>query len=191
MAAVMKDESVGTQLCLSCGLCCNGVLFKDVRLQPGDDRPRLESLGIPVRGRVPTPSAATGKPGKPQSPGGRFPQPCAALQTDRRCAIYPQRPVRCARFECLLFKDVMAGRMTLAAGLKIIREAQRRAERVRRLLRQLGETNETAALSTRFRAVRRKMEGHPPRTEAEAECYADLTLAVHDLNLLLNGAFYC
>src|SRR5438132_2396309 len=39
---------VAEDLCLECGLCCNGVIFADVRLQPGDDPKRLKALGLAV-----------------------------------------------------------------------------------------------------------------------------------------------
>ena len=32
-------------LCLECGLCCNGVLFADVRLQDGDKAEKLRGWG--------------------------------------------------------------------------------------------------------------------------------------------------
>ena len=37
------------QLCPNCGLCCNGVLFADVELQPGDDAGRLAALGMALK----------------------------------------------------------------------------------------------------------------------------------------------
>src|SRR6478736_2163147 len=60
------------KLCLSCGLCCNGVLFADVKLQPEDRAKILLKLGIPVR-----------------SAGARekFEQPCVALSSCT-CKIY-------------------------------------------------------------------------------------------------------
>ena len=42
------DNLTATQLCLACGLCCNGALFKDVKLQSGDDPEQLASLGLPL-----------------------------------------------------------------------------------------------------------------------------------------------
>jgi hypothetical protein len=32
------------QLCLTCGLCCNGVIFANVGLRPGDDAARPQPL---------------------------------------------------------------------------------------------------------------------------------------------------
>jgi len=176
---ITAPDSVAQQLCLACGLCCNGVLFKDVELQPGDDASRLSSLGLPVR----NPQSAI------RNPQSKFPQPCAALCGDNRCRIYAERPARCRQFECALFKSVAAGQTPVAVALRTIRIAWQRAERVRTLLRALGDTDEQVALSLRFKRLRRRMESAPP-DESTAESYADLTLAVQDLNLLLAQSFY-
>jgi Fe-S-cluster containining protein len=171
--------SVAQQLCLSCGLCCNGVLFKDVELQPGDDADQLAALGLPV---------SNPKPGI-RNPKSKFPQPCAALCADNRCHIYKERPVRCRQFDCALLKSVATGDTTVPAALRTIRLAGQRAEKVRRLLRALGDANEQVALSLRFKRLRRRIESAPP-DDAVAETYADLTLAVQDLNHLLARSFY-
>ena len=58
----------GEQLCRACGLCCDGTLFKDVELQPGDDAGRLQAAGLKLE-------TLRTKP--------RFAQPCAALMRPR------------------------------------------------------------------------------------------------------------
>jgi Fe-S-cluster containining protein len=155
------------------------VLFKDVELQPGDDASRLKSLGLPLRNLK----------SEIRNSKWKFPQPCAALCADNRCRIYADRPARCRQFECALFKSVAAGQTTVAAALRTIRIARRRAERVRTLLRALGDTNEQVALGLRFKRLRRRIESAPP-DDAMAETYADLTLAAQDLNVLLAQSFY-
>ncbi|HXI51382.1 MAG TPA: YkgJ family cysteine cluster protein [Candidatus Saccharimonadales bacterium] len=164
---------VTARLCLTCGLCCDGTLFKDVELQPGDAPADLEARGLPLR-RV------HGKT--------KFPQPCAALN-GCRCEIYRARPSHCRQFECLLFQSVSQGRTAIEDALRIIRDARGRAARVRRLLRELGDEAEQVALSVRFRRLRRRFEqglGEPDQVER----FGELTLAVHELNLALSGAFY-
>jgi hypothetical protein len=160
-------------LCLTCGLCCNGVLFKDVVLQPADARSKLAKLGLPLR-----------RGGRQD----RFPQPCAALE-GCSCRIYTERPARCQQFECLLFQSVAQGQTTLPAALRRVRQAQQKAERVRRLLRALGDVDETVALSIRFRRMRVRFEKGLASAE-DIDRFGELTLATHDLNLLLSEAFY-
>jgi uncharacterized protein len=161
------------QLCLTCGICCNGVLFRDVELQPGDDPAHLKSLGIPLKLRR----------------GARvFNQPCASLE-GCACRIYADRPQHCRDFECALLKSVQNGHTEIGAARRIIRKALERADVVRRLLRQLGDTEETLAFSARFRRMSRRLEAGGFDDES-AELFSRLTLAVHDLNMLLRDAFY-
>lgn len=168
------------QLCLQCGLCCDGALFRDVELQPGDDADELRSLGLPVRAG--------------SSGGGKFPQPCAALCADLRCRVYADRPTRCREFECALFKSVAAGGTDPAAALKVVQQTRQQAERVRRLLRELGETSELVSLSRRFQKVKREFDaGRVPAAldrETAYDLFAQLSLAVHGLDRRLRTKFY-
>ena len=162
------------RLCLACGLCCNGVLFRDVELQPGDDAVKLEALGVPLetlRCKM------------------RFPQPCSALCADNRCRIYADRPARCRDFECALLKAVSAETLEMGAALLTIQHTRKRADKVKTLLRELGDTDEQVALSLRFQRLTRRLEAHLP-DEASANVFSQLTLAVHDLNVVLRDAFY-
>ncbi|HLP76962.1 MAG TPA: YkgJ family cysteine cluster protein [Candidatus Paceibacterota bacterium] len=169
------DSTDANQLCLECGLCCNGVIFADGQLQPVDDVEHLRSLGLALK--RPTKSGEV-----------KFRQPCAAFD-GCRCRIYADRPRYCREFECLLFKRVAEGEGELAAGLKTIRAARRRVDKVKRLLRRLGDADEKAALSVRFRRMQRRFERGIPDAES-ADHYGQLTLAVHDLHLLLGESFY-
>lgn len=167
----------GEQLCRACGLCCDGTLFDLVKLEPGDDAAKLKALGLPVslsRGRTPV---------------ARFPQPCSALCEDRTCRLYADRPWQCRAFECQLFKDAKAGRSTFAAALPLVKHARRRADNVRRLLRELGDTDEHRAVGERFHRTAERMEAGGADEAAKAR-FADLSLAVHRLKLLLHDRFY-
>jgi uncharacterized protein len=182
--------SLPEQLCLACGLCCNGVLFKDVELQPGDDAEQLKSLGLPIReARRAGRKSGCSLHSKPPTRSSKFPQPCAALCDDNRCRIYTERPARCREFECALFKSVAAGETELAAALKTIRATRQRADQVYRLLRALGDTDEHLALSLRFKRTRRRLETGG-FDDAAADTFGELTLAVHALNVLLSSRFY-
>lgn len=89
----------------------------------------------------------------------------------------------------MLLKSTMAGHTSFEAALQIIQAAKARAETVIQLLRRLGETDEMVPLATRFRRIKKKLE-NGPLDEDSAEIYGTLTLAVHDLNLMLSEAFY-
>lgn len=187
---MIPSGSLPERLCLACGLCCNGVLFKDVELQPGDDAEYLRLLGLPIREprRIQSESGHALR-SKPDLRIPKFPQPCAALCAGNRCRIYAERPARCREFECALFKSVAAGETELAAALKTIRAARQRADQVRRLLCALGDTDEHLALSLRFKRTRRRLEAGG-FDDASADTFGELTLEVHALNVLLSSRFY-
>src|SRR5947209_8425884 len=95
-------------LCLECGLCCNGTIFADVRLNQADQPELLRREGLRIN---------AGPGGRP-----RLVQPCAALE-GKRCRIYELRPGCCRQFECLLLKSVKAGRTDFDEAQKIISTA--------------------------------------------------------------------
>ena len=83
----------------------------------------------------------------------------------------------------------MAGRTTFAEAVEIIRKAQERVDLVEHLLIDLGESENRTALAARFRRAAKRLE-KAGFDETTAEQYGRLTLAVHELNLLLSEAFY-
>jgi Fe-S-cluster containining protein len=165
------------QLCRACGLCCDGTLFDLVKLEAGDNAGELKALGLPV-------SISRGK-----APVARFPQPCSALCADRTCRVYAQRPWQCRTFECKLLKDVQAARTEPAAALVLVRQARRMADKVRRLLRELGDHDEQRALGERFHRTSERIESGQADAAAQAK-FADLSLAVHRLKLVSYTHFY-
>ena len=153
-----------SQLCPKCGLCCNGVLFADVELRKGDDAQQLAELGLSLE-----------KKGRLRA----FAQPCACFD-GKLCRVYADRPVRCRTFECGLLKRVAAGGMDAKAALGKIVKTQGLAEKVRRLLRQLGQKDEQLALTHRYKQT---MSAPIDLSAGEnaAELRGELMLAVNDL----------
>ena len=159
------------KLCLSCTLCCNGGLFADLRLSAAD-RARLARKSIALK----------------LTRAGKLPQPCQAL-CGPRCTIYNSRPGYCRRFECLLLKQVNAGAEDAETALGIIRTARRRLARVERLLRALGDQDNSVAVSLRFRRLSRVFATKSPDAP-KAALFGELTLAIHGLNHYLAERFY-
>lgn len=152
-------------LCLQCGLCCNGVLFADVRPEPGDKSPLFADRS-------------------------RVNQPCPAFDSGTcACAIYTKRPTRCRKFECRQFLGVQTGHITTETALKRIRAAQRLAAKVEKLLTELGHNNPKLPLSRRFKRCQRAAETGG-FTRDQLDTLAELQLAVHELTLLLSQHFY-
>lgn len=172
------------QLCLHCGLCCDGTLFRDVELQPGDDADKLRALRLPL----------TRSRRREEADHLKFPQPCGALCSDLKCRVYADRPARCRQFECALFRAVAVGTAELPAALKTIRQTRQMAEKVRRLLRELGDAGESIALAKRFKRLKRKFDtGELPvglDAETAYDRFAELSLATHELDMRLRTKFH-
>lgn len=117
-------------LCEECGLCCNGVLFDQVRLQPGDGVKPLVALGLKIKKRR------------------FFPQPCRAL-CGTRCTIYLQRPVRCREFECYQFQQVAGGQLPAAQARQTIARTRALVDRVEQSLEGTAGGNRRKPLAQR------------------------------------------
>ena len=168
-----KNSNTGIdQLCPNCGLCCNGVLFADVELRVGDDAGRLAELGLSLT-----------KKGRQLA----FAQPCACFD-GKLCTIYTNRPKRCRTFECGLLKRVQADELDAAVALKTISKTKRQVEKVRGLLRQLGQNDERLAMTKRYAAAMSApidLSDH----ETDSERRGELMLAVDDLMRQLQRDF--
>jgi uncharacterized protein len=88
-----------------------------------------------------------------------------------------------------VLKEAKAGHITFAAAMRSVKKARRRADTVRRLLRQLGDTEGHRALGERFFRMQCRMEEETTDEKTRA-VFADLSLAVHQLKLLSHDKFY-
>ncbi len=84
------DQPTSSDLCLACGLCCDGSLFESAKLHPGEEE-LVRSLGLKI---MFVDNTTLG-----------FKQPCPAFNS--HCSVYEQRPQVCQKFRCkqLLRKD--------------------------------------------------------------------------------------
>jgi Fe-S-cluster containining protein len=162
-------SAVASRLCAVCGLCCNGVMFHTVKLQPSDSAPELAALGLKL---------------KRKQGHNYILQPCPAFQ-DSRCSIYAARPERCRLFECRQLKWVAAGETTEALALEKIREVQRRVAELDELLERAGGTNVKRPLSKRCE----KALAEPPSTPEAARLRGQITLGMQELKAILDEDF--
>ena len=173
-------------LCLRCGLCCNGVLFADVRPEPGDTSPLFNGNRFPSCPEIHAPFDEFAGCKK----AARVAQPCPAFNAGTcACAIYTERPARCRKFECRQLLGVRAGTVTVEKALSKIRAARELAGKVEKLLGELGYNNAQLPFSRRFQRCQRAAEnGKLP--ESQFDRLAELQLAVHQLISLLAREFY-
>lgn len=102
-----------SSLCVSCGLCCDGTLFRHVKIS-GDEREELVRLGIGV--------------GEKRG-GDVMWLPCGKLD-GKCCTIYGQRPQGCRAFVCALGKRVVAKELSVEEALVHVNEMQARLARL-------------------------------------------------------------
>ncbi|MCX6858207.1 MAG: YkgJ family cysteine cluster protein [Verrucomicrobia bacterium] len=133
----MLDAEAASRLCTACGMCCSGVLFEIVKLQPEDSIRDLEKLGMQINRKKTEPY---------------FKQPCRFLD-DCTCKIYEQRPTRCRRFSCFQLELLAAGEIDEAAALAKIQEARSKVASLKSELEKAGDFNTDTALTERVEQV--------------------------------------
>lgn len=174
MAELIPDsEDVATRLCLRCGLCCDGVLFGDVRVGLEDRPERLLKHGMPLQRTEEV---------------WHFDQPCVALECGA-CRIYEDRPSHCRQFECALLQETLRGRRTEEEAERAIDRARKLAQTVRDMLVERGDTNDGVALSRRYRDFIDGQAGGENTADFRRK-HGSLTVAVMSLNQVLKLSFY-
>jgi hypothetical protein len=88
-----------------------------------------------------------------------------------------------------LLKALNEQRINSRTALRIINKARGHARWALAALRQFGDTDEHLPLAQRFRRAGRRLEAIGLEPSA-AQVFGKLTLTMHDLNFLLNEAFY-
>jgi uncharacterized protein len=136
-AALMGTE---TNICVQCGMCCDGTLYSRVCLEPADDADQLRATRLVLVETAGTLS---------------FHQPCPELENSR-CGLYhgPARPVVCAKFRCTLLRAVHAGTIDEPRAQAIITDVLALRARVIPFLDSCGVSRDVA-LFPRLAAVLR------------------------------------
>jgi hypothetical protein len=96
----------GSDLCLRCGLCCDGTVFSDITIDD-DEEEFVRSLELQPR----------------RNADGRLvsPQPCSAF-VDGCCSLYERgRPATCETYTCGLLRGYTEGSASLEDALGVVR----------------------------------------------------------------------
>jgi len=137
MTTALPANEVAARLCAACGMCCNGVMFHGIRLQPSDSARELALLGLKAKRR---------------QAGLIVLQPCVAHRGNC-CAIYEGRPTRCREFVCRQLIAVARCEASEEEASAKIFEAHALTDRVLRLIREAGDDREHKSLATRCDSV--------------------------------------
>jgi uncharacterized protein len=150
-----SDEGPTQSLCLSCGLCCDGTLFSDVRLKPTDNIAALTAKGLQISVEA----------------GSRaLKQPCPAHKSCV-CTVYADRPSTCRAYQCVLLKRIERNEISRDAALGVIRETISLKNQVREQM--LGASGDSEWHLSMFTSgfTERMQDSSPDQRE---KCYAPL-----------------
>lgn len=149
-------------------MCCNGVLFFSVRLQPEDPERKLSRLGLKIKRR---------------KDGLHLLQPCTA-HTGTSCKVYENRPARCRLFVCRQLIRVEAGEISEADAREAIEKALQLTARVTSLLEAAGDSRSHKSL-----AARHENALTPPFAAGSEEMRSELSGAMRELEAFLAAEF--
>jgi len=116
-----EKPSESSFLCMQCGLCCDGTLFKRVPIFAEDAPANLKHVG------------GVGED------GGGFSLPCRALRNSI-CTVYSRRPHACVKYKCKLLVKLAHGAFSFVEAAKIIANTVEHKTRVKaKFLDMIGE----------------------------------------------------
>lgn len=119
----IPDES---DLCVSCGMCCDGTYLAWAPIVEGDDISGMQSVQHPIE--------------VSEARGRHFTLPCPAL-VDKCCTVYGHRPAICPTYRCDLLNSYAAGRISKTDALAAIADTLAARDQARpALYERLGVT---------------------------------------------------
>jgi Fe-S-cluster containining protein len=104
-----------SNLCQSCGICCDGTIFSYVKTYP-EEIEKTKKLGLSVY--------------KNKEGFYSFDLGCPKYKNGC-CSVYLDRPQKCESFSCKLHHDVMNGTVKYADSLKIVGLVKKHTQWVR------------------------------------------------------------
>lgn len=102
MTGTKKQQSI----CKSCGICCDGTIFSDLKIDQTGPSPAWPKQVADL-----------------VSDDKRLPIPCPAFQK-QQCTIYSTRPKICQKYQCYLLKNYVTGNISYEAALTHIQDAR-------------------------------------------------------------------
>ena len=159
-------------LCVGCGMCCDGTMYRTVDVGADDRIEILEAAGLVFS----TTDDVTS-----------FRQPCSAFG-DGCCSAYDIRPSVCRSYRCLLLRRFEAGEVSREAARALIARTVDMRDRVRSGLTAYLGTEDRSTLDGLYRLMIAKFEAAPEPAAARRE-QSDLLLTVAALRVVLAREF--
>ena len=152
-------------ICLPCGICCDGTLIGFVEL----DREE-----IPALTKIMDIEEEDGK--------GFILQPCNSFSD--KCNIYLDRPKQCAKFNCGLLKSVEQNELEFDSAIEIVKEIKQRKKAIEKKLATLPI--KLKSQSFYFKMVELNILLKKNNSESSStQSHIELTTDLNNLNNLL------
>lgn len=159
-------------ICIGCGLCCDGTLFSCVDLLPADSAQLVSQSGLTLH-------LVNGKQ--------QFHQPCSASH-EGRCTIYETRPSACREYRCALLAKHEVGDVTSVSARSIIASAKLLRDKLRPQLERLAGVSEPRSIRTLYRLSKSQLDS-AARGPDQRRQNAELLLDIAALRALLTRHF--
>ena len=159
-----------TNICLSCGLCCDGTLIGFVQLESEELSPVRKLMEIEETGE-----------------NGMFFLPCNELGCNG-CNIYSQRPKACRNFECGVLKSVEKKELTFDKATEVIDVVKQKKIAIEKQVATLQI--ELQSKSFHFKMLELKKLFWKDKSELFlSESHQELKLKLSELEKLLSKSF--
>lgn len=165
-------EAGSTGICVGCGMCCDGTMYRHVEVEEGDELQPLKAAGavwVTIEGL------------------SSFLQPCPAFGAGC-CSIYDGRPSVCRTYRCRLLRRYEAGEVSREDARALIESTVAVRDRVRPGLTAYVEPEKLEALESLYRLMNVKLEATADPVAARRE-HAELLLDVVALRVVLAREF--
>ncbi len=143
----IDELSATDSICVGCGICCDGTLFRTAALLDSDDTVPLESAKVTL---VTRPSGERA-----------ISLPCSAFK-EKCCSIYDVRPHICRAYKCQLLQGYEAGDVSYEDASDLIAATLALRDLVKPVLVRLLAVDERAALEELFRLMLARFEMGSP-----------------------------
>jgi Fe-S-cluster containining protein len=159
-----------TNICLECGLCCDGTLIGFVELNKEEQPAIREIMQIEEVGGH-----------------GFFLHPCCKLGVDG-CEIYAKRPHQCANFKCGLLKSVENLKLNFESAVKIINEVRQKKLAIEEQIDILSFNLQSQSFYFKIIELKKLFEKNDSEF-SESLKHAELLSTLRELNALIISKF--
>ena len=161
-----------TEICVGCGMCCDGTMYQHVVLRADDDLVPLTAAGAVF-------DVTNGD--------DCFRQPCPAFGSGC-CSMYEDRPAVCRKYRCALLQRFEAGEVSSDDALELIAGTTALRDQVRPAVERFVGSDHPQALTSLFEllSARFDTDGDPAALRRDN---AEMLLDVTTLQRLLTRYF--